>query len=1225
MELKRRDVILAAIALFIAWGYATHWIPSLRFLPYAFLAGIAISILTVLWIILSTANQKNDFVTGRNRYGVRNVAFIQPQIWKVENEALKRRSQYISEALYPESPVVTQSIDKLIGLVLRDFVNSWYGAISQRPTFTNEVDRAIRSSMSSILDEVEGLDFVGVAVSKVVPMITTHMNDFYEAERAVRGKKLTRAVTESDELDLAVAAKYKNGKLHPAASLAFSDTKQVQQAHLRSIVMRLLPRILPPNMKTSPAVTNLVRELTTCAVLFPVVSMLADPDTWNQLIANYGRTVLQERKTVRKLRAALDEYAPPSPKTVKSTPFPKLCPDDNERKFERFIRAIRKCNTLSDARRFRSEVAGQLRREGAVEGQDPAYLRRLETGKRILDQRVAQLGASGSVQAHHKVAPSLDEKPVRTGPKLETATLREILYNASGLSSFMEYMDRLHLMRLVQFWIVVDGFRNPLEEDTDEPADHAWTEPDRQDLAQINDGYLSKPEIKASPVAREAVKAFLRAGPTATNIQYQAARRAVLRTQTEAYEMMQEPYFSNFKKTDMWFKLLATEESQRATSLAEPVEQPVRRSLDDRPSRPSRLHTGPTKSNNKAPDLRRAVASSADLKGFGKASLESEAPSRRSLDNGSSRAPLFDDDIDSDFLARSTASLDSDRDEAFVHNGSDEKIVDAMQAALNDIMEEQPEKDSIFFDTKSPVDSDSMHGSMELPTPSLDRLSQKQLKPSVPSLGLLGTPGRRGFFDDDLFSEEQPKFLEDEREDSDVGSEKADEDAVHEAAPGDLGLAEAIDALTIDIEMLVAQESIVDSLTKKAELTNNAAELRILRKSKASLQREINRKEQQRQQYIIQESDNSLFGRANVTIQSIMVGREADGKEFAVYVIEVRRQAGEQMPAASWIVTRRYSEFHDLNKRLRSRFPIIRNLDFPRRQMGLKLQKDFLQKRRVALERYLQELLKVPAICRSRELRAFLSQHALPSAGPTNSEIDTKDFVSRIYNSVTDGMEEFLGNIPVLDQLSLAGQNLITAATTQLNATQSPASTSTAPYAAQTAEMRATAEAEAELRAFETLEPFVKPICDLFLETFELNRENNWLRGRAVVIVLQQLLGGTIERKVRENAKGVLSDESIARGVNMVVDGMWPGGVKKADGGVLPRSAVEKGRSRQEAGVVLASLIPEVVGSVVGRTNAQAAARRVLAMVNNERLLTHLVFTILDEVVHIIFGDAVTR
>jgi sorting nexin-25 len=105
--------------------------------------------------------------------------------------------------------------------------------------------------------------------------------------------------------------------------------------------------------------------------------------------------MLQDRKSVRKLRAALDEHAPLQ--NDGSSPFPKLAVNDNERKFERFIRAIRQCNNLSDARRFRSEVASQLMREASVEEQDKTYLRRLETGKRILDQKVGKLSAVGGL------------------------------------------------------------------------------------------------------------------------------------------------------------------------------------------------------------------------------------------------------------------------------------------------------------------------------------------------------------------------------------------------------------------------------------------------------------------------------------------------------------------------------------------------------------------------------------------------------------------------------------------------------------------------------------------------------------------------------------------------------------------------------------------------------------------------------------------------------------
>jgi sorting nexin-25 len=197
-------------------------------------------------------------------------------------------------------------------------------------------------------------------------------------------------------------------------------------------------------------------------------------------------------------------------------------------------------------------------------------------------------------------------------------------------------------------------------------------------------------------------------------------------------------------------------------------------------------------------------------------------------------------------------------------------------------------------------------------------------------------------------------------------------------------------------------------------------------------------------------------------------------------------------------------------------------------------------------------------------------------------------------------MEEFLGNIPVLDQLSVAGQNLISAATNQLatngNGLSSPLSTSMV-----LAEPTSDADAEAELLAFENkeLEPFVKPICDLFLETFELNRENNWLRGRAVVVVLHQLLGGTIERKIREGFATFTSEENVAKYIDTVKDSMWPNGKLKQS---VERTPEQRAKSRKEAGVVLATLIPELAASVVGRSNAQAASRRLLATVNNPRL-----------------------
>lgn len=60
------------------------------------------------------------------------------------------------------------------------------------------------------------------------------------------------------------------------------------------------------------------------------------------------------------------------------------------------------------------------------------------------------------------------------------------------------------------------------------------------------------------------------------------------------------------------------------------------------------------------------------------------------------------------------------------------------------------------------------------------------------------------------------------------------------------------------------------------------------------------------------------------------------------------------MPAAAWVIARRYKEFYELHKRLRAKFPPVGNLDFPRRNSLLKFQAEFLEKRRLGLEKYLR-------------------------------------------------------------------------------------------------------------------------------------------------------------------------------------------------------------------------------------------------------------------------------
>ncbi|KAL8729811.1 MAG: hypothetical protein Q9181_004869 [Wetmoreana brouardii] len=1247
MTLRARDVVLAAVFAFIAWGFATHLLPLLRYLGYAFTAGLIVGPFA-LGAIGSLTVRKKQGATIPPAPLPRSVAFIEPKSWEAGTAYLSEKALYKREPLYPPSFVISESLDGLLDWLLRDLVSSWYNNITRNPSFVNSIDSAVRSALINIRDRIFAVDPVEVGVSRIVPIITRHLKDFYEAERVIRGKNLNRNVTESEELDIAIAAKYKDGKLHPAASLAYSDLKIVQQEYVRGIVVRLLPEVLPEDMVKSRAASVLIREIVSCSVIVPLLQLLSDPDTWNHLLEAYGRAMLNDRKSVRKIRAALDEYASPAPKSLRSQAFPRLSPHDDERKFERFVRAIRRCNNLSEARRFRSEVASQLKRESMLEGQDQTYLRRLETGRDLLDQKVGKLGAVGSSSTRR---PQDDIRNGNSSGKIMNMSILQLLHDATGLSYFMEYMDRHRLMTLVQFWIVVDGFRNPLEDDNAAIDNFSggrtqWTEADRMDITQIYESYLNKPELRVPAASIQAVQTFLKAGQDANMSQYLRARSAILKVQSAVLDEMQETHYPGFKRSDLYYKYLTFEEAagKAKRPMARALKEPSIDSIPESPSKPAPPSRASSRLNAARADLRRNASSSNDLTKAAKAMENGfQPPSRRSLEVDTS-GPLFDDDVDSDAdaMMRSTHSIDNESIDGDLNEGHKEQMVEAMEVALNSIMTNDPKADSMrssLFDdsdllaasaTKAP---DSPRSSGELLRVESGFSDKERQRPSIASLGLVNTSSRIGVFtDNDLFGDDE-KFSEDEHVSSEDQADQTPlDEEIHQAEPGDLGLAEAISALTADIERLVAQESVVDTLNRKAELTNNLAELRILGKSKSSLQREIRRKELQRQQYMVQESDNSLYGRASVNIKSIMVGREEDGQEFALYVIEVTRKASEQMSAASWAVARRYSEFHDLHQRLRRLYPAVRELDFPRRRLVMKLQQDFLHKRRISLENYLRGLLRLPAVCQSRDLRAFLSQSAIISKQDTGRDSERRDIISRIYNSVTDGMDEFLGNVPVLDQLSMAGQNLISAATNQFNAmpisTTSPTSNNINSDLAATIDPVHTAEARAELEAFSDvatttdrdheLEPFIKPICDLFLETFNLDRGNNWLRGRAVVVVLHQLLGGTVERKVRDSVKALVAEDSVLKYINQLKESFWPnGGPMKREATV--RTEAEKRATRREATVMLNMLVPDLAGGVVGRANAQAAARRIGAAVNNKRLLAHLVFLILDELVGVLF------
>lgn len=232
----------------------------------------------------------------------RPFAFSTPAAW----QAVITRSQWSHKPpqslspLYPDSPVMSAALNDMLIMIVRDFVLTWYKELSSSPSFPTAVSSSLHTSLEQILSRATQIDLPSLLVNRILPKITAHIEQFRQSEIALRGAGLERRLTQSEELDILLASKYASmgtGKLHPAVdNLSSTFTRQTEEAHLRKLIHKALPFILPENEANSPVVKIVAREISASMVMYPVMEMLVDPDFWNRTIDQVVREPLHITK-----------------------------------------------------------------------------------------------------------------------------------------------------------------------------------------------------------------------------------------------------------------------------------------------------------------------------------------------------------------------------------------------------------------------------------------------------------------------------------------------------------------------------------------------------------------------------------------------------------------------------------------------------------------------------------------------------------------------------------------------------------------------------------------------------------------------------------------------------------------------------------------------------------------------------------------------------------------
>ncbi|CAO3572391.1 unnamed protein product [Mortierella alpina] len=396
---------------------------------------------------------------------LRPAKFTRPVAWA--NIEKRRRQEQAAKYRIPIAdtmPQLSEAVDQVIELIIRDYVAGWMRAITPEVVLQQRIEELLRIVLLRLKARVIDLDLTQLLVTRLVPKVTAHVSDFRKAEMTLRGNSLERSLTESDELDLMVAGKFRNGKLHRALSTSIS-TQASEEAYLRNVVQTILPMLLPKSEVESEILRHLLRELLVGAVLRPVLDLLSDPDYWNQNVDLYIGKAIQEQNMVKKLREALNQHTD----NMAESGMAENAADAHGTgadlySFEDFLTMIKRCDSLLDVKRIRNTIITQIRKKRALianrEKDDivngnkvediVVYINRLELAKRRAEKRIEALG--GPAYPKRNV---WDHTP-EVKNVLSLIPLDTILTNPSGLSYFMEFQDRRDNMNELQFWLLID-------------------------------------------------------------------------------------------------------------------------------------------------------------------------------------------------------------------------------------------------------------------------------------------------------------------------------------------------------------------------------------------------------------------------------------------------------------------------------------------------------------------------------------------------------------------------------------------------------------------------------------------------------------------------------------------------------------------------------------------------------------------------------------------------
>ncbi|XP_065164268.1 sorting nexin-13-like isoform X2 [Atheta coriaria] len=357
-----------------------------------------------------------------------------------------------------------------------------------------------------------------------------------------------------------------------------------------------------------------------------------------------------------------------------------------------------------------------------------------------------------------------------------------------------------------------------------------------------------------------------------------------------------------------------------------------------------------------------------------------------------------------------------------------------------------------------------------------------------------------------------------------------------------------------------------------------------------------------------QEKDENLrVGMFTLCVKIIETGIVCEkGKTFGIYATQVRRQYDESGFLEEWHIYRRYSDFHDLQCKIKEKYSDLAKITFPGKKTFHNMDRAVLERRMKMLGNYMQEITQAHILHSHPGLKEllmmFLEQgeyDRVTSGGPISNTIGT------IVNPIKSGMKTIKNMPETLMHTVDEVVEKVFHPKTPVKVMQHEGS-----------------KVGAYLDSENNDNIPLRIMLLLVDEVFDLKSRNQWLR-RNIVTILRQIVrtmfGDIVNRRILEYVEIMTSPKNVAHYLHIFKQSFWPNGVKadiKQD-----RDDAIKYRTRVAAKVALLSCLTDELKHIIGSDTTRKGLLTVFELFQRPVLNRRLVYVLLESILGKLFPD----